>query len=329
MGQSISLAFWDRKLKIAKWSFLNRDFRPKIHRSSVTGFEEETAMGQMIEIDPEELQREVAEFLREARDLEQKPQSRILKTIYLLRSYRDSVIRANVPRNFQLETVDKPELQHRLLRHRQEQMVNADPKSGLVPLKERLQGLDCQFILGNEPWHRVNHTDWEYGIWRPISDWVERGFALLYPADSEEIATVVPKEELLQWEEGLADLELKLLIRIADFLPEPDYPVVDDSDFSISWRGLRCELGKAQSYRLVKRLVRAKGKPVSRAEIEDALGDDLMDPAAVRQAVSRLRQALLKSDLEILAKAIISDKGHTRLDVSGLLVPQVPDAPSA
>jgi hypothetical protein len=153
-------------------------------------------------------------------------------------------------------------------------------------------------------------------VWRPLYRWVEQGYEMLYGGRGQAGWPVyVHEAELRDWQEEEKGIEWRLTQRIALFWPEGAYPVVDDNEFTIRWRGSECYVGNNSHFLLLKTLVTARGRNVSHEEVREALGNEMMSSDALRQVLARLKATLRDSDCRELAKCIVTrDRGYIRLE---------------
>src|SRR5581483_3901131 len=120
------------------------------------------------------------------------------------------------------------------------------------------------------------------------------------------------------------ELETRLYARMSTFIPEEDSPVLDPKEpFTICWRGYHCYMGDNDSFKIMKRMIEAKGRLVAREDIRLAIGSDHFTDDALRQAASRLKKKLESAGLGELGERIkTSEKGkYIYLDRSGLAKP--------
>jgi hypothetical protein len=232
----------------------------------------------------------------------------------MMRRYKEAVVKASAPRDFKPGSEVDPKQARRLRDHRQKHADITDPETGLEPLRQRLKALDCKFILGNETSWRVRDADWELKVWKPLFDWVEEGYGMLF-RDRQSPKTI-PAQELRNWDDKELNLEYHLMSRMLDFMPENGDPIMDEGSLSVRWRDEECFLGNTQQYALMTCLIKETGRYVPYDSIRTALGDDIMSDPAIRKNVERLRTKLKESHCDRLADAIdTSQKEHVRLDL--------------
>ena len=228
-------------------------------------------MSTKIEIDIDELKAEVKDLLLAAeRDrITPKPVQRIGEIIDVVLSYKSAIVKANTPRNFDFKSPNCKNNKTLLRQHRKECLADADPATGVAPLRNWLAKLDCAFVLGGQLFWRLNDSDWETSVWRPLCEWVERGYALLF-VDSKNAKWPWPIDvsEMARWEVEEQELERRLFVKMATFLPKDDSPVLDDNQpFTIRWRDCSCYLGDNDGFKILKRLIEAKHRMVTRQNI--------------------------------------------------------------
>ncbi len=275
-----------------------------------------------IEISIEDLKAEVKEFLLEIeRDrITPKPVQRIGEIMSLLRRYMRAVVMANAPRDYSPGARNAKQ-RDRLRAHREACLADTDPKNGLTANREKLKALDCAFVLAGEIVWRIDEVEWEMKLWRPLYRCVERGYEMLYGGKEEAgWPSYISEADLQVWRAEEQEIEWSLIARIKIFWPEGDFPVVDDDEFSVRWKGEACVLGNNQCYRLMKLLVKVRGRGVSHEDIGEALSDEQMTGAAVRKVVERLRKSLRDSPCSALAAWIVTEAGQVRLKLPASVV---------
>ena len=250
-----------------------------------------------IEIDIEELVAQTKAFLAAA-DGEERPEHRITEIIARMRLFKAAVVTANIPRGY-----DPDRDADRLRKHREASIA---PDSDLVGLRTWLTTRDGPYLLGTGVRWRLDDCDWEERVWSPLFDWAERGYAILFgDSDSPDWPRAAPSSVMEAWEGEELELEWRLMERMTIFVPVGDGLALDATEpFTIRWRNLPCSLGDTDLFRIVERLVRAKGQKVSREAIALAIGNDDYSDEALRKAVSRLRVKLQQSGLADLAPRI-------------------------
>lgn len=248
-------------------------------------------------IDIKELVAQTIAFLA-ATDREERPEHRIAKIIAEMRLYKAAVVKANVPRGYRPD-----HNRHRLRAHRE---ATRDPEADLSKLKTWLTTRDSAYLLGKGAQWRLDDSDWEEHVWSPLSEWAERGYAMLFGgSDQEDWPRPVPPDGIKAWEETELELEYRLLARVGLFVPLGDDLVLDATEpFTIRWKDIPCFLGDTDRFRIAERLARAKGRKVSREDIALAIGNDDYSDEALRRAVSRLKAKLKQDGLGDLAPRI-------------------------
>jgi hypothetical protein len=280
-----------------------------------------------VEIDLDELKREVKDFMLsiERDRITPKPVQRIGEIIEAMRRFKMAVVKANVPRGLGTEKQTSREEQNGLRQHRLAHQTDPDPDTGIPALRDRLKKLDCAFLLGGELYWRLDDSDWEAGVWKPIHEWVQRGYAMLFSGSGDkDWPRPVEAAVLSAWEAEEQGLESRLFERMSTFIPEPDLPVIDpDEQFTIRWRGYPCYLGDNDSFRIMRRIIEAKNRMASREEIGLAIGSDYFTDEALRQAASRLKKKLKEAGLgELAARLKTTENGkYVYLDQTGLTRP--------
>jgi len=127
---------------------------------------------------------------------------------------------------------------------------------------------------------------------------------------------VVPVAELNQWEEDELQLEHQLLALMAEVMPEEDYPVADETSFTINWRSEECSPLPPLQFALMKCLLAARGRYVPYRNIASALEDPEMGNEAIRKNKERLVKALKRGQCRALAACIVADEQKMKFDIS-------------
>ena len=180
------------------------------------------------------------------------------------------------------------------------------PGTDIIRIKNWLSALDSKYLLGAEVTWRIDDSDWEVNIWTPLCKWSERGYAMLFDAsDTKNWPQPISPGAIKSWEDDEQELEWQLSGRISIFLPTGDDVVLDETEpFTIRWRNQFCFLDNTDQFRIMERLVKAKGRKVSSEAIGEALNKDDFTDDALRKAISRLNAKLKKNGLEELANRI-------------------------
>jgi DNA-binding response OmpR family regulator len=95
--------------------------------------------------------------------------------------------------------------------------------------------------------------------------------------------------------------------------------LIDDSRFTVRWKGAECTLGPTVVFRLFRRLARPANHYVSvELLLEDVWGDQRTEGTTVRSAVRNLRRKLEAAGMAELAEAIQGPPGHYCLMLDGV-----------
>jgi DNA-binding response OmpR family regulator len=81
-------------------------------------------------------------------------------------------------------------------------------------------------------------------------------------------------------------------------------PIVDATNFSVRWKGQRCNLGPTIPFRLIQHLARQPGRYFSYDILMEDVWGQRCANATVRSAVKRLRRAMREAGMSELADAI-------------------------
>lgn len=88
-------------------------------------------------------------------------------------------------------------------------------------------------------------------------------------------------------------------------------PVLDQSTFSVIWRGKKVEIGHNRSFWILRRLAQSPNQYVTHLDLlHDVWDSDDKTTATIRSAVRHLRGWLKKNGLRDLAEAICGQPGH-------------------
>src|SRR4051794_25028498 len=115
----------------------------------------------VIEIDLDDLRRQVAELRLETEPERARPELRLGEIIFVMRRYVAAVVRANAPRRAAAGSEGTPEGRNLLLEHRRAHRDLTDASIGVRPLRDRLASLDCSSVIGEVPVHGLDYTEWE------------------------------------------------------------------------------------------------------------------------------------------------------------------------
>ena len=123
--------------------------------------------------------------------------------------------------------------------------------------------------------------------------------------NNEVLPKPIDSGVLAKWENEELDLEYRLYARIEIFIVKEDSPVLDEKEpFTIRWRECSRYLGDTDGYSILRLLIEAKGRMVSRLNIGLAIGNDDISDDVLRKAVSRLKKKLRGAGLGELAEWI-------------------------
>ncbi|HMP02779.1 MAG TPA: hypothetical protein PKC45_09800 [Gemmatales bacterium] len=260
-------------------------------------------------IDLEELHREVTEMqLAVERDRNrQNPEQRIVEILDLMRRYMGAVVRANAPRDFSPGLRDDGKQRASLRGHREDCLDNMDERTGLEPLRGKLTSLDCTFVLAGEGEWRLDEQEWEMKLWRPLCRWVESGYLMLYDGmEQQEWPKYVQDARVKEWCSEEQEIEYLLFSRIALFIPYDEFPVVNEKDFTLRWRGKTGLIGDNDSFQILKYLM--KHRSIHYDQVCMVLCNDGMTTDAIRQAISRMKKRLRAAGCSELADCILPPK---------------------
>lgn len=261
-----------------------------------TGRTRESTVRDGVIIKLEELVAQIEALRSEAAKTE-RPEHRIREIVTQMRHYMTLVVKANVPRGFQEGDNE------RLRAHREEAR---GPQSDLLAVRQWLETRDNLYLLGGQDRWRLDELDWETKVWSPLYEWVKRGYELMFGGSDDPCwPQPVAGSELRAWEDEEQEVEWKLQKRISVFVPVGSEFTLDQREpFSFRFRGTLCCLGENDSFRIMERLVEARGHRVSRVTIEEAVGDKELNDEALRKAVSRLRERLRQQGFGELADRV-------------------------
>ena len=148
-----------------------------------------------------------------------KPIQRLAEVVDLLRQFMGVVVRTNAPRDFVSGTEKKDEAKRELLRRHRTAALHDASADSIAALKDRLAALDSRFVLADEPW-RIDEAQWEREMWRPLHQWVTRGYELLFRGmDGPTWPRFAEQVELDEWQEEEQEIEWLLMSAMNHFLP--------------------------------------------------------------------------------------------------------------
>lgn len=172
-----------------------------------------------------EVQRHLSESAKER--LVPDPILQIGKIVEVVRRYKAAIVAANAPRGFEVGKAVEPLQQEKLRSHRLGALENDRPENGICPMKVWLLSLNTDCVLQRQPF-RVVDSIWEQNVWAPLSQWVQRGYDLLFAdKDSSEWPKCISFHELTSWEDDEFEIETQLMARMTDFVADCD--LKDDS----------------------------------------------------------------------------------------------------
>ena len=273
----------------------------------------------------EELKQEVKNFLAESEETRTpRPILRIGELITAMRRYKAEIISANAPCGF-CPDADTNSFEREILR--QHRLDKVDKDDGVQSQKKRLLGLNSEWIVNGEPW-RVQDAIWQIKIWTPLDLWVKRGFDLMYQGIEEACWPKLSSLPTLSaWEQEEQEIEFQLFLRINDFLPEGEWPLIDFERGTLTWAGRSVELTDRE-LKIIDLLVKHKGKYVRKTALFQAAGDSLMGEDAFRKMFSRLKTKLTQSGFSDIALSIVqASGGRLRLDHDKLLESLIATSP--
>ena len=275
-------------------------------------------VGGLNQLEFDELKMEVKQFLAEGEIMTPRPILRIGQLITAIRRYKASIVAANAPIDFQVESAQQQELlrQHRLSKLNE-----------LREQREWLLKLNTEWIINGEPW-RTQDAHWQANVWTPLNRWVKAGFALMFDdMESRDRPEAHSLAVLNSWESDELSIEFQLLLRICDFQPESEWPVVDFDRGTLSWAERVSEFSDRE-LKVLGLLIQSKGDYVRKTALCEAAGDSLMEDEAFRKMFSRLKKKLAAAGFPGIAESIIqSPGGRTRLDHNRLLQSLISEQP--
>jgi DNA-binding response OmpR family regulator len=88
-------------------------------------------------------------------------------------------------------------------------------------------------------------------------------------------------------------------------------PLLDQSTFSVGWRGRRLLLGHTRLFWVLERLARSPNQYITHHDLlNDVWDDDELNTATIRSVVRHLRVRVRQGGMEGLADAICGHNGH-------------------